>query len=379
LYSKKLEAYLRAVFLNDDSPLNVQESDSIRISNTRKLGGGLTSGVYSFLLTYNEGSEEKEINLIMKSYEENIDPILASHIQNRDLRMCIREFDALRSLDRVGFPVPKPYFCECDSRFLGFPFVIMAEVKSLQKNSDDYLDRLAASLANLHNFEIEALGLSILEPPNNGYEFAKRWPLHFKHALNIETKHNAQLKRDFDFAINWLELNASYNFCPRFSLIHGDAHPSNAFQTSDSQITFIDWSTVDIGDPAYDVGNVYNQIKFLSNPKCPNSAEQIGERFISEYLRKSKTDIRSRLEFYQVVSLLGSAITYSSGFSSPINAYKYHRNRVLPSIPILRLPLILLTFPFLRWIYVARQVQADGELYWLKYFENFIKTLSKRT
>ena len=376
--SRKLEAYLRVVLNNKQSQLIPADTNKIKISNIIKMGGGFVNQVHSFLLKYTERGEEKQLPLIIKTYRDNVDPVRQAHaryIHNQDLRMCVREWQALRSLERVGFAVPKAYLNELDSRILGYPFLIMAKTVSIKKNSSDYLDRYAASLADLHNIAIGKLELENLKPPKDDHAFARRWPIHFKHVLNIETKHSAQHKRDFDFTIRWLESNVSNNFCPKYSLIHGDSHPGNALLTKDSKITLIDWDSVDIGDPAFDVANAYHTIKFFNNPKDPDSAEQIAERFISEYLKKFKGDIRSRLKFYQVVTMLGYSIAYSSGLSSPMMAYKYHQRKVLNSVPFLKMPFILLVFPFLRWSFVARQIQAEGDLDWLKYFENFKEKL----
>ena len=375
LSSRKLESYLRAINHNNDSQLVLGDKNSIRVSNITRLGGGLANNIYSFLVTYNERDERKQLQLALKTYGENVYPVFESYIHDRELRMSVREWEALKNLERIGFDAPKAYICENDSRFLGYPFIIMAKVERSKENNRLHLDHFASNLAHLHNLEIEQLDFKSLKPPENGYSFARRWPLHFKHALNIETKHNRRLKRDFKFAIRWLETNVSDNYCPNYSLIHGDAHPANAFFTNDSKFTFIDWTSVDFGDPAFDVGNAYNLVKFFANPKDPESSEQIAERFLSEYLKKSKLDIRSRLKFYQVVGMLGYAIPYSSGFSSPIQATKYYRYKVLPLFPFLKLPLILIAFPFLRWSFVARQIQAEEALNWLKYFQKFIKKL----
>ena len=378
LNSRKLENYLRIALSNNNSRLTLKDTYSIKISDIRKVGGGIINNVYSFLLNYTERDEVKQLHLIIKTYRENVDPVRIArsrYIHDQDLRMCVREWQALRSLERIGFAVPKAYLCECDSRFLGYPFLIMARVERLKKHSNDYINNFAASLAHLHNIKIDRLRLETLKPPEDGYAFAKRWPIHFKHVLNIETKHSARLKRAFDFAIHWLESNASNNYCPKYSLIHGDSHPANVYLNKDSKVTLVDWDSVDIGDPAFDVSNTYHTLKFFSNPKDPDSAEHIAERFLSEYLKKSKGDIRSRLKFYQVVTILGYSIAYSSGISSPIMAFNYHQRRVMKSFPFLKLPLILFAFPFLHWSFIARQINAEEDLYWLKYFENFMEKL----
>ena len=372
---RKLELYLRTISLNNNSQLVLGDPNSVRVSNIVHLGGGLANDIYSFLVTYDEVGEQKQLQLALKTYGENVYPVFESYMPDRELRMSVREWEALKNLESIGFPAPKAYICENDSQVLGYPFIIMDKFEKSKKNSRIHLDHFASNLAHLHNLEIDQLDFKSIKPPKDGYSFARRWPLHFKHALNIETKHGKSLKRDFKLAIRWLEANVSENFCPNYTLIHGDAHPANAFFTKDLKFTFIDWTSVDFGDPAFDVGNAYNLIKFFANPKDPDSSKQIAERFLSEYLKTSKVDIRSRLKFYQVVGMLGYTIPYSSGFSSPIQAIKYYRCKVLPLFPFLKLPLILLAFPFLRWSVVARQIQAEENLNWLKYYQKFMINL----
>ena len=371
---QSLESYLRAFSHNFNSQWIIDDNDSIKVSNITRIGGGLINDVYSFLLTCAKRNETKR--LVLKIYRENINPIFSSYISDCDLRLCVREWEALKVIERMGLPGPKPYVCECDSRFLGYPFIIMDELQKTQKIDDDKICQFASSLAKLHNLDVDRMDLNILKPPKDGYAFARRWPIHFKHALNIETKHRGEFKRDFDFAISWLKSNASKNYCGRYSLIHGDAHPGNALLTNDSQIALIDWEAVEIGDPAYDIGNAYHMIKLFSNPQDPDSAEQIAERFLSKYLQESIVDIRPRLKFYQVIGILGYAIPSSSCLSSPMMAYKKQKGKILQSIPFLELPIMFLAFPFLRWSNIAQQVQVEGNINLLRYFRKFLKGLS---
>jgi hypothetical protein len=147
--------------------------------------------------------------------------------------------------------------------------------------------------------------------------------------------------------------------------------------TKDSRLIVLDWDSIEIGDPAFDVGYAYHFVKFFSNPKNPNFAEKIAERFVSEYNRHFKGDISHRLEYYKIVGLLGTSIHCSSGLSTPVYAYKYHRRKVLPTLPPLSGPFILLGFPFIRWPYVARQLASEGDLLWLKYYESYLEDALK--
>lgn len=352
-------------------------ANAIRVSNVLKIGGGFWNDVYSLTLTYLDGKTEKNRNLVLKTYLENIDPVLETYIHNEDLRKCSREFQASKSLEGIGFPVPKVYDFECDSRFLGYPFLIMKKEKVVQKGINEFVDCFAITLANLHNLNVAELGINAIKPPKEMGGFARRWPVHFKNYLNLETKHDKGLKEEFNLALSWLNSNVSKNYCPKYCLVHGDYHPGNVCVTKDSRLIVLDWDSIEIGDPAYDVGYAYHFLKFFSNPKNPNSAEKTAERFILEYTRKFEGDISGRLEFYKMVGILGTSIYYSSGLSNPIYAYKYHRRKILPTFPFLGGLFILLGFPFLRWQIVARQLGTEGDICWLNYFKDYLDTTLK--
>jgi aminoglycoside phosphotransferase (APT) family kinase protein len=352
-------------------------ADKIRVSNFLKIGGGFWSDVYSVTLTYKDGRTAQNRNFVLKTYLENIDPVLETYIHSEDLRKCAREFQALKRLGGIGFPVPEVYNFECDRRFLGYPFVIMQKEEVVQKSINELVDSFAKTLANLHNLNVAELGINVVRPPEDTYGFARRWPVHFKNYLNLETKHDKRLKEDFNRALSWLNSNVSKNSCPKYSLLHGDYHPGNVCVTKDSRLIVLDWDSIEIGDPAYDVGYAYHFLKFFSNPKNPNSAEKTAERFISEYTRIFEGDISGRLEFYKMVGILGTSIYYSSGLSNPIYAYKYHRRKILQTFPFLGGLFILFGFPFLRLPIIARQLGTDGDLYWLNYFEDYLETTLK--
>jgi tRNA A-37 threonylcarbamoyl transferase component Bud32 len=369
--SSRLEDYL-------NNPRNVSNlipkgAHSIKVSNVLKVGGGFWSDVFSVSLNYVNGGSPQKRNLILKIYLVNIDPVMDAYTHDEDLRKCVREFQALRSLESIGFPVPEVYLCECDSRFLGYPFVIMQKEEVVQKSINEIVDRFASTLANLHNLKTAAQKIEVLQTPKDSYSFARRWPIYFKHYLNLESKHPKSFKKNFNLAIQWLDLNVLNNYCSQYCLVHGDYHPGNVCVTKDSRLIVLDWDSIEIGDPAFDVGYAYHFVKFFSNPKNPNFAEKIAERFVSEYNRHFKGDISHRLEYYKIVGLLGTSIHCSSGLSTPVYAYKYHRRKVLPTLSPFSGLFILLGFPFIRWPAVARQLAAEGDILWLKYCENYLE------
>jgi aminoglycoside phosphotransferase (APT) family kinase protein len=373
----KLEDYLRATSRNGDSKLIPKGAHTIRVSNVLKIGGGISNDIFSLSLTYLDGRTLQNRDLILKTYLDNINPVMKAYIHDEDLRKCLREFRVMRSLGRIGFPVPEAYLCECDSRFLGYPFIIMQKEELIQKSINEIVDGFASTLASLHNLKVDEIEIAFLRTPEDKYAFARRWPIHFNHYLNLETKHDKRLKKDFSLAIHWLNSNISNNYCPQYCLLHGDYHPGNICVTKASRMIVLDWDSIEIGDPAFDVGYAYHFIKFFSDPKNPNSAERAADRFVSEYVRNFHGDISRTLAFYKVVGILGTSIYYSSGLSNPIYAYKYHRRKVMPAFPFLSWLFIILGFPFLRWPIIARQLGTEVDTYWLKYFEDFLQTTLK--
>ena len=98
--------------------------------------------------------------------------------------------------------------------------------------------------------------------------------------------------------------------------------PRSWFTAKDNVLKIIDWESVQVVDPAFDVGYAYHIIKLMYNEKNSNSNEGAAERFISEYSKNFKGDVHSRLEFYKVVGLLSVAVVVSSWISNPLEAYR---------------------------------------------------------
>src|ERR1035437_3784396 len=115
LNSKRLEDYLRLTSHNGDYSLLPKNAKNIRVSNIKKMSEGMTNNTYSFLLTFTEEGSEKSFDLILKGYTENVGLWFKIYNPYENIRPYVREFQVLRSLARVGFPVPPVYLCECDS------------------------------------------------------------------------------------------------------------------------------------------------------------------------------------------------------------------------------------------------------------------------
>jgi aminoglycoside phosphotransferase (APT) family kinase protein len=338
LDSKKLEYYLRLQANYGNYSLVPKHASNIRVSNIRNLSGGITNNLYSFLLTFTTEGFEQRFDLVLKSYTEFVGLWFRTCFLDEDHRRYVREFQALKSLALVGFPVPQVYLCECDSFFLGYPFLIMCKEKVMQE-SVFKLDSFAATLARLHNLKVKELGIKSLGYPKDNIAFARERQICLKRYLT-ETRHYRELKKDFNYAMNWLESNISKNNCPQYCLLHGEYHPGHVLTTNTNIIKVIDWESVLIGDPAFDVGYAYHMIKLMYD-KDENSryGNGLAERFVLDYSKNFQGNVHERLEFYKLVGLLGVAVVVSSWISNPLDAYRRFGNRTLARA---------LMFPFLR-------------------------------
>jgi aminoglycoside phosphotransferase (APT) family kinase protein len=373
--TRELEHYLNAALQTAHLSMHAESPSNtiIQILNFNRIRG--TSHVYSIELSFRKGNIEQRQDLILKAYVENADPVMRSWNPSRVEERCWTEFQVLKSLKRVGFPVPEAYLCERNSSYFGFPFIITSKVEQVRENVKA-IDCWAATLARLHNLSLKELGIEGLRSPRNEYAFAKSFPIRYKQFLTLASKHDRKLKKHFELAVNWLKSNEAYNYCPKYCLIHGDYHPGNAFVTKNSGLIVIDWDTVKIGDPAFDVGCAYHYINHLSKSKAyaeiaklygfgeflfPSALEcGAADRFISEYNRNFKGDTRRRMQYYQVVGILEVAMFHSLFLSNPLTAYRRHGRKAL------------IAFPFIRSPRAAKMIGTSFEVLWLQYFEDFL-------
>lgn len=367
LNTEKLEYYLRLQANYGNSSIIPKDASDIRVLNIKKLSGGMTNNVYSFLLKFTSG-ESHSLNLVLKGYSEKVGLWFKISYPGEELRKHIREYDTLQALQTIGFPASKVFLCESDSFFLGYPFLIMGQETVIQESVND-LDSFAATLATIHNLEVEKLGIKSLRFPEDRSEFVGLRLRCLKQFIN-ETRHYGFLKKNFDYAINWLESNAKDNACPKYCLIHGEYHPGHTLVTNKNYLTVIDWESVTIGDPAFDVGYAYHMVKLMCNEKNSHSGEMAAKHFVSEYSKNFQGDVNPRLEFYKVVGILGVAIVVSSWMSNPLEVYRLFGRKALSRA---------IAFPFFRSsFFVKRWMNADFLVSCLQYSQDFIETTLRK-
>ncbi len=362
LDAKKLENYLIFQAINGNFSLIPKNADNARVLGMTRLSGGMSNNVYSFSLQFNELGSNKTIDLVLKGYTNNTRLWYENCPQVEETRPYFREFQAQKALALSGFPVPKVFFCESDSKYLGYPFVIME--KEISGSGEKRISSFADTLANLHNLEVRDLGIDSLTFPVDNLAFAKDRLSCLKKYL-VETKHLRSTKKDFEKAITWLESNLEENCCPKYCLLHGEYHLNHTVLTKDGILKVIDWENVQIGDPAFDVGYAYHSVKLMNSYQSVKTGDDEASNFLVEYAKQFNGNVTERLEFYKMVGLLGVAIVVSSLISNPMMTYKRFGKKAFARA---------LMFPYFRsHASTKRWLNDDFLIYYLNYCRDYIQ------
>ncbi len=168
-----------------------------------------------------------------------------------------REFKVISALYPTGFPVARPYALCTDDSVVGAIFYVMEMVEGrilwngrLPDCSNDerraIYEHKIATLAQLHNTDVEKVGLSDFGKPGN--YFARqidRWSKQYKLS---ETETIPKMNR----LIEWLPQTIPPG--ERISVVHGDYRLDNMVlhATEPRVIAVLDWELSTLGDPLGD-------------------------------------------------------------------------------------------------------------------------------
>jgi aminoglycoside phosphotransferase (APT) family kinase protein len=189
-----------------------------------------------------------------------------------------REALVLSRLGAVGFPVAHVYGLCTDDAVIGTWFFVMEMVEGrifwdatfpgvAREDRPRYLDAMNATLAQLHSFDPEAIGLGEYGKPGN--YFARqlgRWSEQFGASRTREIPAMDALIR---------ELPAR---CPAddgvVALVHGDYRIDNLmFAPEGARIAaVVDWELSTLGHPLADLGYFCMALRLPRNPALPGLA-----------------------------------------------------------------------------------------------------------
>ena len=229
-----------------------------------------------------------------------------------------REFRVITALQNTEVPVPKTYvLCEDDS-VIGSMFYVMEymegrilwdtilpEVQSTSERAAIY-DAMNATLAALHNVDVEAVGLSDYGRPGNYFERqVTRWSKQYR-ASEIDSI------PDMETLMRYLAANMPPDDgC--VSLVHGDYRLDNMMfhSTEPRVIALLDWELSTLGHPLADLANQcmawmlpsQGSMLGLSDINRAEWGIPSNDEYIAQYCKRTGRTEIEHWNFYLIFSL----------------------------------------------------------------------------
>jgi aminoglycoside phosphotransferase (APT) family kinase protein len=173
-----------------------------------------------------------------------------------------REFRVISALRDTEVPVPRTHvLCE-DESVIGSMFYVMEYLEgrilwdpSLPEAKDNeerraIFDSMNATMAALHNVDVDEVGLSDYGRPGNYFERQTgRWSKQYRAS---ETQHIPEMERLMDYLVANMPEDDG-----KLSLVHGDYRLDNLmFHPSEPRaVALLDWELSTLGNPLADLAN----------------------------------------------------------------------------------------------------------------------------
>ncbi|TGD71916.1 phosphotransferase family protein [Mangrovimicrobium sediminis] len=229
-----------------------------------------------------------------------------------------REFRVISALQDTDVPVPRTYvLCE-DESVIGSMFYVMEYLEgrilwdpALPEARDTteraaFYDAMNATMAALHNVDVDAVGLSDYGKPGNYFERqVGRWSKQYR---------ASELKRipEMETLMDYLPANMPADD-GRVSLVHGDYRLDNMMFANDEPrvIALLDWELSTLGNPLADLANqcmawmlpTGGDIAGLAGLDRKALGIPTDEEYVARYCERTGRDGIDNWNFYIVFSL----------------------------------------------------------------------------
>ncbi len=278
--------------------------ENIQISDLTTITDGWENEVYSFTIEYEEAAESED--LILRIYPGNDAP-----------QKSAREFNAMKQLYEIGFPLPKVLLLELDDSPFGKPFVVMEKIKGrsmlsvLRESPDEKKEELITLFCKIF-VDLHNLDWRPFVPDPSIYETGDPYAFINRELSKMQRYGDYfQKSEEYGPVLDWLKARSSDVPCERLSVIHGDYHPNNILLRDDGTPFVIDWTNVDIADFRYDLAWTLLLMSTYGNPEAR-------EIILGEYERIAGCRIE-RMEYFDVIAagrrLFSILISLSHGAS----------------------------------------------------------------
>jgi aminoglycoside phosphotransferase (APT) family kinase protein len=210
-----------------------------RVVRTRRLKGGISSGMHAVDVADHNGSL---LRLVVRRYNR--------YWQDEDPGVASREWAALTVLERHGVPAPRPVLLDADGSILGTIAIVTTLVPGrgllAPRDRSAWLSGLASALLAVHAIPASAPGLQVL--PLRG-EGARR------ELADPERRRALGAHPDGARALAALG-DDPVPPPPREEarvMVHGDFWPGNTLWHRGRLSGIVDWELAGVGDPDADV------------------------------------------------------------------------------------------------------------------------------
>jgi aminoglycoside phosphotransferase (APT) family kinase protein len=192
-------------------------------------------------------TERVREQLILRLYHGQDAPAKAAH-----------EFRSLQRLRQAGYPVPKVHALVSEESPFGRPFVIMERItggpmwsRLLATGEDEQrglLETFCRLFVWLHRLEWRPFADDAAAIDAGPYACADRWLGEARRALERAPMPGLVP------VVEWLARRRDDVPCARPAVVHGDFHPGNVLVQDDGSPVVIDWTSLQVSDPRFDLG-----------------------------------------------------------------------------------------------------------------------------
>ncbi len=240
----------------------------------------------------------------------------------RSAHDVLREARLLARLAPLNYPVPEVLVACEDNTVIGAPFYVMRYLEGLVPEVElprsypadapaRIADELVATLADLHEIDVEAAGLTDLGRPSG---YLERQLKVFRSLLEANATRPLP---ELECVAGWLEDNRPQT--RRTTLVHGDYRLGNVMfsRRNPDLIAVLDWEMATLGDPLADLGYLVEMWATpedpLDHPVLAHSPVTRGPGFpgrdelVERYVERTARDVDA-LPWYRTLALWKASI-----------------------------------------------------------------------
>jgi aminoglycoside phosphotransferase (APT) family kinase protein len=263
---------------------------NIRIENLVRISTGWENEVFSFIMEYNEAGKENREDLILRIYQGN-----------NTQQKATKEFNGMKKLYGIGYPVPRVIALSLDESIFGRPTVIMEKINgnlmgdiiddSPYEKKMELVDLFCKMFVQLHSLDWRPFA-------ENPCIYESSNPCTLIDHLLTKADDFISIFKVYEYmpSVNWLKERKLEVQCEKPSVIHFDYHPHNIILRDDGKALVIDWTNIDVSDFRVDLAWTIVLTSTYGNPDARNI-------IIGHYERISGRKVQD-IEYFEVIAAL---------------------------------------------------------------------------